>query len=124
MINSLQIETKQKPKLSTSQWYLMELMKDCIKNKTVLTFEQLVQCYSIGVADEVYCVSNEMTKKLDGTASWCYQQKYFNVLEAYREQNHVWDKKIKGLIKSWFVGAIGCLVIKGQLLVLPVIEIE
>jgi hypothetical protein len=50
--------------------------------------------------------------------------KNYDILVEFEKQSFIWNKKIRDLIKSWFVSAIGLLVIKGWLTVLPTINID
>lgn len=118
MEQSLQILTPKRPSLSLSQNNLLKIMVECVRTNEALTFDQLVRCYSESVNEEIYYRTNIWRSGLPFT------EEYHNVLQAYKEQSWIWNYKIKGLIKSWFVSAIGLLVIKGKLRVLPNIEIE
>lgn len=118
-MESLQLNTGKRPIMSRGQHALLKIMFDCIKNNEALTFEQLVYCYAENVNSEIYCT--DWYSKPD---IFTAKQKPFNVIEAYLTQHPVWFKKIRDNIKSWFVSAIGLLVIKGYLTVLPTINID
>lgn len=119
MENSLQIATGKRPLMSKGQNALLKIMFDCVRNNEALTFEQLVYCYAENVNSEIYCPDWYTYPNIFVT-----KQKPFNVIEAYLTQHPVWFKKIRDNIKSWFVSAIGLLVIKGYLRVLPAIDID
>lgn len=88
-------------------------MFDCVRSNEALTFEQLVYCYSENVNGVII-----------QWAGYGPTQIKHNVLESYQSNTAYWQRKIKPLIKSWFVSAIGLLVIKGYLTVLPTINID
>lgn len=118
-MNQLQISTGKRALMSKGQNALLKLMFDCVNNNTPLTFEQLVYCYSENVRSEIMCTDWYSQPNIFVTG-----QKPFNVIETYLTQHPVWFKKIRDNIKSWFVSAIGLLVIKGYLKVLPNIDID
>lgn len=78
----------------------------------------MVDCYSDTVNEEIYYDHYEYKSGKQ------FIIQYHNVIDCYKANNYVWRQKIKGLVKSWFIGAIGRLVIKGYLRILPVIEID
>lgn len=116
-LNGLQLTTRTIVRLSYSQQALLKLINLHITEKTVLTFDDLVHCYANSVNSEIYYDHHEYdTGKQVIT-------KYHDVIQCYKSQNYVWRQKVKGLVKSWFVSALGILVIKGKLIVLPVMDI-
>jgi hypothetical protein len=112
-MNELQIATGKRPIMSKSQNGLLKLMFDCVRNNEALTFEQLIYCYAENVNAEI------------DQYNW-YGPSLIkhNVIDSYKNDTLYWNRKIKPLIKSWFVSAIGLLVIKGYLKVLPNINID
>lgn len=112
-MESLQLNTGKRPLMSKSQNGLLKLMFDCVRSGEALTFEQLVYCYAENVNSEI--------KQWGGYGP---DFKNHNIIDNYKNDTFIWNRKIKPLIKSWFVSAIGLLVIKGYLKVLPVINID
>lgn len=119
MENSLQISTGKRPLMSKSQHELLKTMFDCIKNQKELTLEHLVYIYAKNVTCEIK-LSAYWGRNIHGVQC----EVKHNVIECYLKDNLAWQRKIKGMVKSWFVSAIGLLVIKGYLKVLPNIDID
>lgn len=119
MNNSLQINTGKRPLMSKSQYALLKQLFDCIKSNEPITLEHLVYIYSENVKSEI-----EFHIHWDRHIEGVNMLKKHNVIECYKADNMCWQRKIKDLVKSWFVSAIGLLVIKGYLKVVPTIDID
>lgn len=119
MENSLQISTGKRPLMSKSQHALLKQLFDCIKSEQPLTIEHLVYIYAENVSREIE-FSRNWGRHYEGVITGIK----YGVIECYLNDNIAWQRKIKGLVKSWFVSAIGLLVIKGYLKVVPTIDID
>lgn len=121
MNNALQISHQRKAEMSKGQQLLLETMVRCVKNEVNLQFEDVVIAYYLGVKKTLFWTNYKMD---NGVMYPSGPHREYDILSEYEQKSYLWNKKIKDLIKSWFVSAIGLLVIKGWLKVLPVIEIE
>lgn len=119
MENSLQIATGKRPLMSKSQHALLKQLFDCIKSEQPLTIEHLVYIYAENVCCEIE-INAWWGRNIEGVKCGVKH----GVIECYLNDNLAWQRKIKGLVKSWFVSAIGLLVIKGYLKVVPTIDID
>lgn len=119
MNNALQIVHQRKAEMSKGQQLLLTTMMDCCKKKTPLLFEDIVIAYYVGVKKTLIWANYEDDKRWGNGP-----HKEYDILVEFGKQSYIWHRKIRDLIKSWFVSAIGLLVIKGWLKVLPVIDIE
>lgn len=116
---SLIINTGKRPLMSKSQYALLKILFDCVTKQDELTLEHLVYIYAENVTRKIE-LSPYWGRNIEGVK--CVVK--YSVIECYLEDNIAWQRKIKGLVKSWFVSAIGLLVIKGYLKVLPNIDID
>lgn len=107
--------------MSNGQKLLLESMCKCVKNKTPLLFEDIVICYYLGVKKTLRWANYELE---NGRMQIVGHHKDFDILVEYEKNSYIWNRKIRDLIKSWFVSAVGLLVIKGWLTVLPTITID
>lgn len=112
MKNGLQVLTQnQLVKLSKPQNGLLNLITDAVVNNKIISMDEIVYCYCKFVRHNYY-------------HPWEAIETEYIILKEYKKQSHVWTYRLRGLIKSWFVNTIGTLVLKGKLIVLPIIEIE
>ena len=116
---TLQINTGRRPLMSKAQNALLKQLFDCIRANEPLTLEHLVFIYANNVKSEI-----EFHIYWDRHIEGVNMLKKHNIIDCYNANNLCWQKKIKDLIKSWFVSAIGLLVIKGYLKVVPTIDID
>lgn len=112
MKQGLQILTQnQLVPISKGQNALLNLITDCVTNKTVLTMAEIVDCYCRCVRKNYY-------------HPWDAKPIEYMVRDEFKKQSHVWTYRLRGLIKAWFINTMGNLVLKGKLIVLPIIEVE
>jgi|GEM_PF-3661051 hypothetical protein len=114
------ISNQRRREMSKGQELLLQTMCKCVKDKTPLLFEDIVLCYYLGVKKSIHWANYEL---YHSTMCITGPHKDYDILVEFEKQSFIWNKKIRDLIKSWFVSAIGLLVIKGWLAVLPVIDI-
>lgn len=106
--------------LTKGQKGLLALVRSCVEQNLVFSWDELVLCYYNNVRKEVEdwrWVSLDVKDR---------EREYYlyDIMESYKAQDWHWKYKIRGAIKGWFVSTLGVLVIKNQLLVLPTISIE
>ena len=124
MNNSLQLVTQnQIEKFTRGQVGLLRLIEDCVKNNKACDFEAVVLCYSKCVR-EIYTEEKYHYVGKYPNNERVYEYIDHNVYEAWKTNSWIWTYKIRALIKHWFVSTIGILVLKGKLIVLPIIQIE
>ena len=117
-INGLQfVHPIKRTILTKSEKSLFESIRDCVENKTPLTWDIVVTLYSKTVRDKY---RNDF---------WDYNEKRYyyeilDVIDEYKKDSTVWKYKIKGLVRGWFLGNVGRLVIKNKLIVIPVIDLN
>ena len=111
---------ERRPELSKGQNSLLLLISHCTLNNQPLLFDNLIHIYYKNVKKIVEYPAIEFDRRGQKKLG----RGEYDIMECYNNQNCVWFTKIKPLIKSWFVSAIGLLVIKGWLRVLPVINID
>lgn len=121
MENGLQIMHNRKAEMSKGQQLLLQTMCKCVKDKTPLLFEDVVICYYLGVKKTLFWANYELSQ---GQMCVSGMHKNYDILVEYNSNSYIYNRKIRDLIKSWFVSAIGLLVIKGWLTVLPNIQID
>lgn len=117
--------TLQIAKLNLGQHTLLTAITSAVNNRKPLTFDDILDCYCRGVRRiyqrEVYnyidISPNNWRKEFDR-----YEE--FDIKTEYKKNSALWTYTLRPLVKQWFVNNIGTLVIKGKLLVLPVIEID
>ncbi len=97
--------------LSKPQNGLLSLIIDAINNKNAITMHDIVDCYCKYIRCNYY-------------DPWDAESKEYMIKEEFKKHSHVWTYRLRSLIKSWFVNTIGTLVLKGKLMVLPIIKIE
>lgn len=111
-IPSLQIQTfGQLVKLTYAQRTLLETITTLVVKNQSLTWDIIVKTYCKGVRSEYQVWENR---------DWVT----YNIQYEYRKQSVKWTYTIRGLIKGWLLNTIGTLVIKNQLAIIPLIEIE
>jgi len=120
--HALQIASQgQLVKFTKGQKALLEYMKLCVKNKKPLSWDIIVRCFVENV-NATYLEKEYLGRGEDGMYKYHWVRK--NIIDAYNENNNDWKYGIRSRVKQWFVSTIGILVIKNQLIVLPVINIE
>jgi hypothetical protein len=120
-MNELQIYHRRKAEMSKGQKLLLEKICKCIRDKEPLIFEDVVMCYYAGVKKTLFWANYQLDQ---GQMCSVGMHRNYDILHEYETNSYIWNRKIRDLIKSWFVSAIGLLVIKGWLTVLPVITID
>lgn len=124
MSKSLQIATQnQLVKLTDGQTGLLELINDCVKNNRQCDFESIVLCYTNNVRKTYVRESYYYVGEYPNNHK-VYTDEEHDVYQAYKENSPVWTYRIRGLVKQWFISTIGLLVLKGKLIILPIINIE
>lgn len=80
-----------------------------------------VACKAVGASDDV--LDNRVSREFNDHRKeyWYIEHDVYN---SFKNNSHIWTYRIRTLVKSWFVNTIGILVLKGKLIVLPIIEIE
>lgn len=112
MNNGLHLATNgQLVPLSKGQNALLKLINECVLNKRILTMQHIVDLYCQQVRCNYY-------------HPWETGNKEYMVKVEFKKQTHIWTYRLRGLVKAWFINTMGNLVLKGKLIVLPVIEIE
>lgn len=112
MKNGLQLLTQnQLVPINKAQQGLLNLIIDAVDAKKVITMNDIVNCYCVHVRSNYY-------------HPWDAKNIEYKVKDEFKKQSYVWTYRLRALVKQWFVGTIGTLVLKGKLIVLPIIEIE
>lgn len=112
MKQGLQILTQnQLVPISQGQNGLLKLITDCVIDKKVLTMNEIVDCYCKYVRCNYY-------------HPWEAKPVEYMVKTEFKNHSHVWTYRLRGLVKAWFINTMGNLVLKGKLIVLPIIEVE
>jgi|SRR5215217_2306675 len=117
-IPSLQIQTYgQMAKLTRGQHVLLKTITHKVFNKQSMTWDDIVDAYCKGVRDMYTGGNYRETTRM-------YEYNEVLIKDEYKKQSVCWTYTLRGLIKQWFLLTIGALVIKNQLVVIPLIEIE
>jgi len=125
MEKTLQLHTTATlPKLNNGQKGLLKLINECVSINKPCDFEDVVKCYCKFVRKTYYRERRKFITLQDGRYQSVHD-KYdeFDVYSSFKSQNFIWTYHLRALIKQWFIGTIGNLVLKGQLLILPIIQI-
>jgi hypothetical protein len=120
-MEGLQLTHNRKSEMSKGQQLLLTTIMECIKNQKPLLFEDVIVCYYLGVKKTIFWANYEL---YNGSMCSVGHHKEYDILSEHEKDSYIWNRKIRDLIKSWFVSAIGLLVIKGWLTVLPTIKID
>jgi len=117
-VPSLQIQTYgQMVKLTKGQKGLLDVITKRVLSKETLTWDDIVDTYC-------NCIRKTYTGGYysERTRTYAYTDK--NIKEEYKNYSYCWSGTLRPLIKGWFLTSIGTLVIKNQLAVIPLIEVE
>jgi hypothetical protein len=111
--------TGQLVKFTKGQKGLLNTLKLCVESKKTLSWDIIVNCYYENVRktfDDYEYV---------GQFNDRHRQSYtYDVLDSYKKQDFHWTYQVRGRVKQWLLSTIGILVLKNQLLILPIINIE
>jgi len=118
-MGALQLSHSRKAEMSKGQQLLLTTIMECVKNQKPLLFEDVIICYYLGVKKTLVWADYESEKRWGSGP-----HKEYDILSEHQKDSYIWNRKIRDLIKSWFVSAVGLLVIKGWLTVLPTIKID
>lgn len=118
--SALSIQTiGQLVKLSKGQHGLLKLIRQSVQENKPLDWDALVQCFY----DNVSCKIHDW--RWIGEFNKGHREYYsLDLLEEYKKQSIKWQYHAKSRVRQWFVSTIGILVVKGQLFVIPTIELE
>jgi hypothetical protein len=111
--------TSQLISLTKAQKALLKTVTDCIKNKESLTMDKIVDVYYHNVRKihlQEYGWSLEKRKYM--------HMQELDVMEEYKKNTGNWTYGIRSKVRQWFISNLGILVVKNQLIVVPVINIE
>jgi hypothetical protein len=104
-------------KLTVGQKVLLKVITEKVIERKSLTWDDIVDCYCKGVKSEY--------------ANWeyCYTKQeyiwvYYKVKKAYKDNHWIWTYNLRAKVKQWFLSTIGILVVKNQLAVIPLMEVE
>lgn len=116
MKEGLQILTQNQLVILTKpQQGLLNLINEAVLSKKTLSMDDIVLCYY-----------NNVRKSYEHP--WPHvdfdKEKVYDVMKEYKKQSFTWTYRLRSLVKGWFINTIGTLVLKGKLIVLPIIEIE
>lgn len=100
--------------LSYGQKNLLKLLTDKINNKEVVTKEDIVECYW-----EAVCDNDGKIIRWEDRYVGLPDQKWKQIPIEYNKNSY----KIKSAAMQWFKTNLGNCILKGKLLVIPVIEI-
>lgn len=118
VIPSLQIQTYGGlTKLTTGQASLLKTITQAISNNRSLTWDDIVNAYCKGVRRK-YTGGYYR----EGIKNYLYED--IDIKQEYEKLSSCWVYSLRPLIKQWFLTTIGTLVIKNQLAVIPLIEIQ
>jgi hypothetical protein len=114
-ISALSIETTgQLVVMTKGQNTLLQLIRDCVKNKAVLGWDLIVEAYYNNVrktyVDKWYLRYHDQTREYD-------------VMQEYKNQSSTWTYVLRPMVRQWLVSNIGILVLKNQLVIIPTIDI-
>lgn len=122
-ISALAIQTTgQVPSLSKGQKALLQIIRDCVEEKRLLTFDLIVNVYYENVRKK-FSIGEGWYYAVPGdhrTGRYSVYQEY-DILECWKKQDKLWY--FRALIRQWFVSNIGILVIKNQLVIVPTIDL-
>ena len=100
-----------KDNLSYGQRNLLQLLKEKISSNTAITKSDIIDCYIKS------CSKDGKTIRYRYNLS----QKYGSIVCRYFTKE---DKEILRFAKSWFQNNLGACILKGKLLVIPIIDIN
>lgn len=123
-ITGLQIHAVNKVKFTKGQVGLLKVIKDCIANNKPLDWDIIVDCYYNNVRKTSFQRYYKYIQASGGELHGHYEGREVDVKVCYAEKDSHWQYTLRSLIRQWFVSTIGILVIKNQLIVIPVINIE
>jgi len=118
---ALQINSVLRVKLTKGQSALLKAIRMCVAENKPLSFEIIFNCFYENVSKE----------GRDWKANWNIDRTGYNkewyrydIMDAYKEGNSLWQYHVKPRVRQWFVSTIGILVVKNQLVIIPTIEID
>lgn len=106
---------KQEVRLTTQQKALLILLKDKIGKNEAISREDMVDFYIKHVKG-----GDEYVEK------WVYDYNVKHYVELQNPITHRWSSywNIKSLSRMWFQSNLGAVIIKGKVLVIPIIEAD
>lgn len=110
--------TSQLIKLTKGQNILLKNIDSSLSKQKPITLEEIVKMYCNGVSK----THTKSHYKYDSGS--CRFDKYttHDIYESYRNNDSLFKYTLRPRIKTWFINSIGSLVVKGKLLIIPVIE--
>lgn len=102
-------------KLTPGQKSLLNTIKDCVANKKILDWDLIVTSYLEGRNKPYYVARWRGMNK-------GYEYEETDIMQEYKKLSVTWTYTIKPMIRSWFLSTIGALVVKNQLIIIPVID--
>lgn len=119
-VNGLAIQTTaQIPKFTKGQAGLLSVIKQCVETNTPLLYDMVVRCYCDNVRS-TYKVGHNYMRQENGRYEYArYETR--NIWNAY--QQGVDGYYYRNNIRAWLISTIGILVLKNQLVAIPVINL-
>lgn len=127
MKTGLQIVTQgQIERFTDGQVGLLALINDCVVKNKVCNFDDVVRVYCKTVCGTYHKEVYEL-EKLPGATFYSKKwlpSKKIDVYNEYKANSYEWTYRLRSRVKQWFISTIGILVLKGKLIVLPIIEVD
>jgi hypothetical protein len=108
-------------KLSKGQDALLKLIRESVANNKSIDWDVLVECFYHNVSKTI---SKWKWANMEIRNDFSRTYYDLDLLDEYKKNSSSWHLYGRGRVRQWFVSTIGILVVKGQLFVIPTIELE
>lgn len=119
-ISALSTQSLARPRSTAGQLGMIKIINECVDTNRAMDWDLIVLMYCKYVRKtyrDNYC--RRLNTENGSNYKW-----EFDILEEYQNQTGTWTYTIRVMVRTWFIQNIGSLVMKNQLIIVPVIAIE